>query len=351
MAPDIEAELAKKGLQADGRNALQGVAQGDNLSAYHRQLLTSKTILELSTDEIIENRQALLLAKYAMGGSLTKDQEDEIRPMLDEGRSIGRRIVRENYLQKQEWYAEQAGYDVRNIKKWIKAGKARTPIDLPPLDTPNLMPAWWGRNMKQKCPGRVLLWASGGAKAQEHKASCPAESETSAGDTTAPARPAVPGNQAPSETDLPEGKGYAATLLRWQQAERVAHRFYEQALNADPFNEGLFEQRRRAYERASEMVRKLEIGKEEILATDDEWGRWEDFEEQCAKALSVLANSLRSQPVRIATKLALTGEKFQEFVTLWNAELDYVFDALARMDYRQAVKSEVERDNLQLEPA
>jgi len=57
-------------------SALQGARlQGDDLSAYHRQLLTSKTILELSTDEIIETARALLLA-ICMGGHLTKDQEE-----------------------------------------------------------------------------------------------------------------------------------------------------------------------------------------------------------------------------------------------------------------------------------
>lgn len=162
------------------------------------------------------------------------------------------------------------------------------------------------------------------------------------------------GNQStpsPGERDLPAGKGYAATLDRWIEAERVAHYYYDQALKAVPFDEGLFEQRRRAYERASEMVRKLSVGKESILATDEEWGKYEEFEEDNAQCLAVLNNSLRTVPVRLATKLALPSDVFAQLTTLWQSELDAIFQFLAEHDFKREHQPEKEREELSLEAA
>lgn len=346
MTPDIDPDLAKKGSAADARNALQDVAHGDKLSPFHRDLLVSKVIGQVEPEQLVETRNALLLARYARAGHLTKEEMSEIRYLLPSMEHIGRRVTRDTYQRPLAFYAEQSGYEERNMKKWIKAGRDRTPIDLPPLDTPIEMPAWWGRNMKQRCPSRILAWAS--KSNPPVSASAPTtEDAPSAPKADAPP-PTNDGSQAPGEGDLPAGKGYAATLDRWIEAERVAHRFYDQALRAVPFDEGLFEQRRRAYERASEMVRKLSIGKEGILATDEEWGRYEDFEEDNAQCLSVLSNSLRSVPVRLATKLALPTDIFTQLTTLWQSELDAIYKFLAEHEFKRAYQPDKERDELAL---
>lgn len=305
-------------------------------------------------EELIETRHALLLAKYARAGHLTKDELAEIRHLLPSMESIGRRVTRDTYAHSLAHYAAASGYEERNLKKWIKAGRERTPIDLPPFDSPADMPSWWGRNMKQRCPSRILCWAGKGitpptASSSSAQPSAPVHPPAEA---SVPAANPQTGNQttpSPGEGDLPAGKGYAATLDRWIEAERVAHYYYDQALKATPFDEGLFEQRRRAYERASEMVRKLSVGKESILATDDEWGKYEEFEEDNAQCLAVLANSLRTIPVRLATKLALSGEVFGQLTSLWHAELDTVFRYLAEHDFRREYQPEKEREALALE--
>lgn len=350
--PEIEPELARKGLSADARNALQDVAHGETLGAFHRDLLASKLVTSADPETLMEARWAVLLARYARAGHLTKDEIAEVKHLLPSMDKVGRRVTSEAYQHPYSFYAQASGYEERNLKKWIKAGRERTPIDLPPFDSPADMPSWWGRNMKQRCPARIFAWAGKGI-APSSSALPPAEAAPS---TPAPSSPASRAgdavqSQAPDESDLPAGKGYAATLERWIEAERVAHRFYDQALRAAPFDEGLFEQRRRAYERASEMVRKLSVGKENILATDDEWGKWEDFEEQVARGLAVLNNSLRSIPVRLATKLALPSDLFQSLTQSWHAELDAAFDHLAETDYRASYTAPVEKEDLELEAA
>jgi len=107
--------------------------------------------------------------------------------MLDDGRSVGRRVVRENYLQKQEWYAEQAGYERPSTSRSGSRRARREPHDLHRFDTPSDARVV-GADMKQKCPARVLLRASGGVRTQECKASSSAESESSPGDQDSPCK-------------------------------------------------------------------------------------------------------------------------------------------------------------------
>ena len=62
-------------------------------------------------------------------------------------------------------YGPVYGVKERAVKQWVSNGRKATPPDLPPLDNPNEMPAWWGRRMKQAVPSNILQAASGAKKA------------------------------------------------------------------------------------------------------------------------------------------------------------------------------------------
>lgn len=44
----------------------------------------------------------------------------------------------------------------RAIKRWVKTGREANPPELPPLDQPELMAAWWRRHMAQRVPAKLL---------------------------------------------------------------------------------------------------------------------------------------------------------------------------------------------------
>lgn len=58
-------------------------------------------------------------------------------------------------------YVTVYGTTVRPIKRWIEIGKAATPVDLPPLDEPALMAAWWDNHMTTRVPAKLLAFAQG----------------------------------------------------------------------------------------------------------------------------------------------------------------------------------------------
>ncbi len=61
------------------------------------------------------------------------------------------------YSRRLEDYQAQYSTDVRNIKKWIARGRsAEAGADLPPLDDPDKMIAWWERHMAHRVPAKLL---------------------------------------------------------------------------------------------------------------------------------------------------------------------------------------------------
>lgn len=247
--------------------------------------------------------------------------------------SIGaaRKIVGENYRKTRPEYAKESGYAVENLKRLFKIG--REAGDLPPFDEPRLMPAWWERmvasgKLKQKVPDKILRWAAGGKPEATDRESAKEPTPPSG---SSPAFSSSP----PRRDDLP-ARGYAAMLLRAEEAEQIASQAYNNALHAEPFDESPAESLRRACEKAQENLRKLLLSRSEILKGDDEYGRWSDFEEQATDKLNTLNQSLRSLGVRVVTKVAVPTDIFAKLVGALNEELDAIFKALSASGWMKA---------------
>jgi hypothetical protein len=271
------------------------------------------------------------------------------------------RAPRVRYLRTQEEYARDAGYGVRNVKKWIELGKGEPPevFDPPPLDNPAEMPAWWERmrsagRLHQKCPDRILQWASkvAAAPSREEGSAEPVTVTRSEGQQTSAGAPtglAATGqnNHAPPSAQKGTERGgedvvhdgFAGVLRRAYSAETRAHKAYEDELakEGEKYDAAAAERRRREWTEAAEAVRKLEKDKEAILATSADFGRWSDFEQVAGEKLQVLNQSLRSIPVRLATKLAMSTEQLSKMTELFHAELDRLFKTLAAEGFRKPV--------------
>lgn len=285
---------------------------------------------------VLPSGQSRLLHIYATAKRrLSEEELAEIAGILPDAMQVERWLTKERYSKSQDDYANQYGYAVRNIKKWIGLGREKSPPDLPPLDQPEDMPAWWTRNMKQRVPPRLLL--------------SKAKPEAKPSEQTKPAAPPLkpPQQPQPANEDALKGTGYAAMLNRVNYAELVAWEMWQTSLKKDPFDPSEEEMRRRAYDRASEQARKVLKDRDAGLAGDDEWGRWEEFEQLAQEHVSVLHQSLRSLAVRVATKMALPPETFRRMGDAMNDELDRIFTQLGQVNWRQPVDADPD-ENFQL---
>lgn len=115
-------------------------------------------------------REDALLERWTKGGRLSEKEIAEIRHRLPDGsrlideasqlpaqNPLGRvRYAKDNLSDYETVFATK----VRQIKNWIATGRAAEQPELPPLDAPHEMAAWWAKHMKQKVPAKLMLLAS-----------------------------------------------------------------------------------------------------------------------------------------------------------------------------------------------
>ena len=76
-------------------------------------------------------------------------------PLVLDGAAAAPKKLRGHYARLYSEYESIYGKGERTVKRWVARGKAASPIDLPPLDTPSAMPAWWRRCMAQEVPDYI----------------------------------------------------------------------------------------------------------------------------------------------------------------------------------------------------
>ncbi len=158
---DIPSDLAAKVIGADLRNLVKKVSDGSVLSSTEREMMEQATISGALPEELQTARLAALMRRYAQGKPLTKDQQKELSLILPSNRPIVKRITSESYRHKLSHYVPILGLKgkdpERKLKRWIAAGREKSPPDLPPYDQPQLMAEWWRRNMTWKVPDYIQV--------------------------------------------------------------------------------------------------------------------------------------------------------------------------------------------------
>ena len=126
------------------------------------------------------------------------------------------------------------GTTVRQLKRWLAIGRKCDPVDLPPLDEPSAMAAWWERmqaanHLKHTVPAKLL-------KHEEKKseASPPPAAQESGPKAKAPKPDRQPGTSA-SDSDEPplppmqlDAGGDVAADLGLQQVQTLVKATYKQ---------------------------------------------------------------------------------------------------------------------------
>lgn len=228
-------------------------------------------------------------------------------------RALARRSTVRTYAQPLEAYAAKFDFSIRTIKRWIALGRDLEPADLPPLDEPAEMAAWWER---LRAAG-VLKW-----KVPEVFAAPGIEKpKRGAVDSAKEADSVKRAGEAAAE----QGLGFSAALRRAQEAERLAHERWQQELQkeGDAFDPVAEKRRAEAWDRAAKLLESLETKADKILGRD--FVRIEEVEELVVERETQLRDGLRSLGTRACTKLGLPAEIFAKVVEAIDGELDRVF--------------------------
>lgn len=230
MSQKLTPDVAAKVIRADLKNIIDKVAKGRPLSGPERTLFET---LNLESEDLAKRRQLALLSKWVSGKRLNQSELNEIGDLLPEGSLGGEEVEasplasgRTEYKHEYAFYEALYGVGKRTIPRWV--AKGREAGDLCPLDDPAEMRLWWTRNMKQKCPDKLLAAAvaalkgsGGGAKSDGEEVSKPEGEAEETGPKSAP------WEFKPVEDDE---VGLEATLSRLRTAEVHANRKMLEAL-------------------------------------------------------------------------------------------------------------------------
>ncbi len=316
LAPDITPDLAKRGLEADARNTLTNVAHGDTLPESKRQLLLSALISEAKPEEVVQARIHAILLRFADGKRLTKEELAEIAHLLPQQHApYSKSLTEGNHRRPYKEYEAIYGKKERTIKWWVTQGKtASGGADLPPLDHPTEMPAWWDRVMKQRCPQSVLDAARAASSSPP-----PLSSKTAA------APPPPPGGMPRFETPAVTTQEQNLQHLK-EQLARVRHELLE-AQNEQPPDQSRIEAKERKWRELRGEVDKAE---EAVFKMRSKQGKLIDVEQLGADLLPMLvtvANSIRSVRTRIKPRLA-SAKSDEDEEKLWQEGIDECFAEL-----------------------
>lgn len=338
LGPDINPELAQKGLEADARNMLTVVAHGDTLSPAKRQLLLTSIIATATPAELHEARISAQLLKYAQGKRLSKEDMEELAPFLPaESAAYSKAITKDAYKLPYKDYVETYKKQVRTIKWWVEQGKkAEDGPDLPPLDEPAEMPIWWKRRMKQSCPQSIVDAARGASGPGPSSAPPPSKPGSP---------PATPLNSAPPPGVLPRFENVAVSTQEQslqhlkEQLARARHDLLtEQAM--EPPDQAKIETKERKWRELRNEVDKAE---EAVFKMRTKQGKLVDLEELGAELLPMLvtvAESFRSLLTRLKPSLTAASTD-EERDVIWQAGVDECFTELIASGF-------VSRENLAL---
>jgi hypothetical protein len=279
--------------------------------------------------DLLEQRRRALLLKWSEGKRLSQDElaevrenfPDIVRPAQEEEENReaeAARVTRTSYIKKLRDYEETTGAKVRTIKRWIATGRdAPGGADLPPLDSPAELAAWWDRMrnaglIKHKVPDRFFELA---------------ESVRSDGlvqdfvdeEKNASAR----GGATRAELEIPEDVGYSAELERLRIRTGTA---YAELKQAEKENDPLrISQTTSRYHESLKLLRQVEKDAARIMQEQGDLVPRQDFETRFGAKLLALRSRLEGLylPVRVKLRAASSPE---EEVEIFRAALDQIFE-------------------------
>jgi hypothetical protein len=209
-------------------------------------------------------RTASLIRRWLSGKKLTDDEKIEVSqrasipldilvagPSSPGAKEAVQRATNTRkhakYPKKLPEYAAFYGKDERTIKRMIRRGKELG--DLPPLDEPSKMAAWWRRSMDHDVPDWLLgfLDNSGAPDPRASSGDAAGSSNTRSGDT------------GPRDLTKIKSLDIAENVEALRQTHAINKHLLDEALHASEPNDTLISLRRKNFEGSFELLRKAEI--------------------------------------------------------------------------------------------
>lgn len=165
--PDVSPDLAEKVLSADLRNVIKKVGDGSPLSGTERAMMERYLATATAAEDLAKIRAASLLRRWATGGKLNKDEQQEIRAFVGSQGPAGAgeapaeepaRLRSDQYQHPLRVYAQRiwpekrTDNSTRTLKRWVSLGREAQPPDFPPFDQPERLAAWYERHHAWRAP-------------------------------------------------------------------------------------------------------------------------------------------------------------------------------------------------------
>jgi hypothetical protein len=347
-ANDLTAELAAKVLKADLRNNIAAVAAGTRLPETARSRFEQAALGAADPKDLHAERIGSLIKIFVRGrprltaaekkeiidsGALPAEVLDAVAdpdPVLPEAAAPPKTTV-PNYQQTYAHYGKLYGRGERMIKKWVAWGRKTNPPDLPPLDDPPKMLAWWNRRKTCVAPDELVAHA----RAATDPASPTKHEEPST--KTNPPLSAPPLSTALASTAQ---LGFLGALQRQREAEANSGSLYNVLLRRAAEPELTDEQRatrlaaaeqaRRTWDDHAKSLREFERDAEKILAATGRTWLADDVLAAVTQIHANVAAGLRQLGARV--RPALTADQLASHDT----ELQRILDGLRALKFASA---------------
>ena len=230
------------------------------------------------------------------------------------------RLRSSGYRRGYDEYAGTFGKSARTVQYWVACGDAHPTGERPPLDSPEILPAWWSRVMKQKVPVAIA-----------------AAARVALGDLPPPTPPTLPAApSAPSSSPIDFASAAAPSfereLVRLAGLRESAWTNLEAARFAHPVNEALVATRTEDYRRADEAARKAELHAQKMRVEAGILVEREQVSFDLVPMLQAVALQIRSLLPRAWSRLVAASDEAVRG-DLWQSEIDSAFDELRRSGY------------------
>lgn len=220
-------------------------------------------------------------------------------------------------------YESIYGKKTRTLKWWVEQGRsAAGGPDLPPLDRPEEMPAWWERVMTQSCPRSVLEASRAAAASRAAPVEVSVVSQAPIANA-ASGSSATPAFEAPALTSQDENLNHLKGQLARVRLELL------EAETAEPRDHVLIESKERKWR---ELRTEVEEAEAAIFKLRKLQGKLVDLEAVEAALMPLLSNvvdAVRSTYTRVRPSLSAASTD-AEREAIWNRGIDEAFEELVR---------------------
>ncbi|HEY4285372.1 MAG TPA: hypothetical protein VGM62_20115 [Chthoniobacterales bacterium] len=304
-------------------------------------------------------RTASLIHRWLAGGKLTDEEKIEVHKQADIPLDVlsvepsspsAKEAVSKlkstrkhaRYPKKLPEYAAVFGQTDRTVKRWIKRGKETG--ELPPLDHPPHMAAWWRRNMDNQVPDYLIGFIG---------QSSPDSPDPRAGNGETGSTEGQPGGTSRSPRDFSqiEGLDLEKNVEELRRSHAINKHLLDEALHAKEPSEQGIALRQRNYERSFELLRKSERTLLEFKQLSGGLINPEPIRAELAQVLESLRLMRETMTDRILTELEkILPRRFQRVLRLFEkflrpaiektrADEENIFRNLGALDGPDAVKS------------